>query len=166
MAYGPQAKYFQDEIRQNLRHNKVGIVGMSNNRVNENGSAFYITLNPDLSYLDDKHTIFGEVVEGLDVLARLNETFCDKDYRPYQNLRIKHTSILDDPFEDDLPGLEYPDESPVAHTDDFDKGRLRDDEHWLEDYEGMAAEDIQKVGRRESCICACIVAATVVSAVF
>lgn len=72
----------------------------ANTRSNANTSRFYITLSPTLDYLDDRHTIFGQVVEGFDVLARLNEAFTDKNFRPYQNLRIKHTDILHDPFDD------------------------------------------------------------------
>lgn len=47
------------------------------------------------------------------MLDRINETFVDESGRPYKNLRIKHTHVLDDPF-DDPPGLEalIPDRSP------------------------------------------------------
>ena len=38
----------------------------------------------DLDYLDGDHCVFGEVVEGLDVLDKINLTICDKDNRPYQ----------------------------------------------------------------------------------
>lgn len=149
LAYGMQARYFRDEIRPHLRHNRVGLLAMSNSREHENGSAFYITLSPSLDFLDGKHTIFGEVAEGegLDVLARLNETFCDKGGRPYQALRIRSTDVLADPF-DDLAGLDYPPESPRIEGEDgpgaIDGGRLRDDEHWLEEYEGLDAEEVQR----------------------
>jgi peptidyl-prolyl cis-trans isomerase-like 4 len=61
---------------------------------------FLITLSENLDYLDGKHTVFGEVSKGFDVLEKLNESICDKDGRPYQDIRIFHTVILDDPFED------------------------------------------------------------------
>ena len=38
-----------------------------------NGSQFYITLRDDISYLDKKHTVFGQVTEGLEVLEKINE---------------------------------------------------------------------------------------------
>lgn len=57
-------------------------------------------MNPGLDHLDGQHTIFGEVVKGFDVLEKLNEWICDKEGRPYQDVRIMHTVILDDPFED------------------------------------------------------------------
>lgn len=52
-----------------------------------NGSQFYITLGENLYSLDEKHTIFGEVGEGLEVLEALNEVPCDNDGRPLQNIR-------------------------------------------------------------------------------
>ena len=61
---------------------------------------FLITLDAGLDYLDGKHTVFGEVAKGFDVLEKLNEWVCDKEGRPYQDVRIFHTVILDDPFED------------------------------------------------------------------
>lgn len=69
------------------------------------GSQFFITLRDDLDYLDEKFPIFGQVAEGFDVLDRLNEAYVDEANRPYINIRIKHTVVLDDPF-DDPKGLE------------------------------------------------------------
>jgi peptidyl-prolyl cis-trans isomerase-like 4 len=48
---------------------------------------FYITTREDIDYLDEKHTIFGEVAEGLDVLSLINETFVDERFRPLQDIR-------------------------------------------------------------------------------
>lgn len=63
--------------------------------------------------LMQKHTVFGEVSEGLEVLAKINEAFVDDNHRPLVNIRIKHTHILDDPFDDpaQLASL-IPDASP------------------------------------------------------
>lgn len=44
--------------------------------------------------------MFGEVTEGLGIIKIINETFVDKDFVPYQDIRINHTVILDDPFDD------------------------------------------------------------------
>ena len=74
-------------------------------------SQFFITLSPDLDYLDDEHCAFGEVVEGFDVLEKLNNAICDDEHRPYQDIRITHTVILDDPY-DDPKNLEIPPCSP------------------------------------------------------
>lgn len=60
IMYGPQATSFEDEIRKNRKHNKVGLVSMSGNEGSR--SQFFITLRgEDLEHLDGKHTIFGEV---------------------------------------------------------------------------------------------------------
>jgi peptidyl-prolyl cis-trans isomerase-like 4 len=83
-----------------IKHRKIGAISMINNGQDMHGSQFLITLEKQLDYLDGKHTVFGEVAKGFDVLAKLNEAVCDKDGRPYQDIRIMHTVILDDPFED------------------------------------------------------------------
>lgn len=50
------------------------------------GSQFFITLGQDLDSLDE-HIIFGEVTEGREVLLKLNETICDHENHPYQDIR-------------------------------------------------------------------------------
>ena len=47
-----------------------------------------------------RHSIFGQVQEGLQVLTRINELHVDENHRPLLNVRIKHTIVLDDPFDD------------------------------------------------------------------
>ena len=51
----------------------MGTVAMANKKENMNGSQFYITMRDNIDYLDKKHTIFGQVVEGLDVLEKIND---------------------------------------------------------------------------------------------
>jgi len=65
-----------------------------------NAGAFFITLtdNPIESFYK-KHTIFGEIVEGIDVLDKINKAYVNKENRPLQNIRLKHTIVIDDPFE-------------------------------------------------------------------
>lgn len=68
---------------------------------NRNGSEFYLQLADfPLESLDERHTVFGEISEGLEALERLNEAAVDPEGRPIQNIRIRHTIILDDPFDD------------------------------------------------------------------
>ena len=93
----------QDEVLPTLELNKAGRVCMvSGGRPNSSLSQFFVTLRGhDLEYLNGKQTIFGQVVEGLDALQALaNDAFVDDDFRPYQDIRILHTFVLDDPFPD------------------------------------------------------------------
>ena len=73
---------------------------MVNNGEGLHGSQFFITLAEDLDYLDGKHTVFGHVVEGMQVLDQLNEVMGDSKDRPLKDILITHTVILDDPFPD------------------------------------------------------------------
>ena len=51
----------------------MGTVAMANKKENMTGSQFYITLRDNINYLDKKHTIFAQVVEGMDVLEKIND---------------------------------------------------------------------------------------------
>ncbi|CAK9220703.1 unnamed protein product [Sphagnum troendelagicum] len=127
--YGEQARCFDDEFHPKLKHDKVGMVAMASAGENANASQFYFTTRAELDYLDGKHTVFGEVAEGLDTLMRINEAFVDENHKPYKNIRIKHTHILDDPF-DDPAGLAemIPDRSPELKPPSAgEEVRLEDD---------------------------------------
>lgn len=98
---GDSQRYFNDEIHPNFRHNKKGIISTANMGPNLNTSTFFIQITDrNLNYLNEKHTVFGIIEEGWEILDKMNKIFVDKNNRPLQNIRIKHTIVIDDPFED------------------------------------------------------------------
>ncbi|RWS17544.1 hypothetical protein B4U79_13696 [Dinothrombium tinctorium] len=105
--YGENARFFEAEKKPKLKHERLGTVSMVNNGEGMHGSQFFITLEENLDYLDRDHTVFGYVVEGFEVLQKMNEAICDEEHKPYCDIIITHTVILDDPFEDP-PYLEIP----------------------------------------------------------
>ncbi|XP_067236821.1 peptidyl-prolyl cis-trans isomerase-like 4 isoform X1 [Chanodichthys erythropterus] len=134
--YGDQARFFESEKMPRIKHRKKGTVSMVNNGSEQHGSQFLITTSENLDYLDGVHTVFGEVTEGMDVLSKINETFVDNNFIPFQDIRINHTVILDDPF-DDPAGLPVPDRSPEPTKEQLDSGRIGADEA-INDDEGDA----------------------------
>jgi len=63
---------FPNEIHPDLSHNKVGMLGMANGGPHTNSNQFYITLG-DRSYLDGDYTVFGHVVEGMEVVNKITK---------------------------------------------------------------------------------------------
>uniref|UniRef100_A0A8C8G2C0 Peptidyl-prolyl cis-trans isomerase n=1 Tax=Oncorhynchus tshawytscha TaxID=74940 RepID=A0A8C8G2C0_ONCTS len=141
--YGDQARFYDAEKNPRIKHRKKGMVSMVNNGSDQHGSQFLITTGENLDYLDGVHTVFGEVSEGMDVLAKINETFVDKDFIPFQDIRINHTVILEDPF-DDPADLPVPDRSPEPTKEQLDSGRIGADEV-INDTDGKKAEELDEL---------------------
>ncbi|KAJ3110526.1 Peptidyl-prolyl cis-trans isomerase cyp6 [Physocladia obscura] len=98
-------------------------------------SQFFFTLSETgADYLNNQHAVFGHVVEGLDVLDALNTQLVDDDNRPFRDIRIKHTIVLDDPFPDppSIPAaLLNPARSPSPPADMLRTARIGEDEDVL-----------------------------------
>ncbi|XP_017774106.1 PREDICTED: peptidyl-prolyl cis-trans isomerase-like 4 [Nicrophorus vespilloides] len=140
---GPMKKYFKSETTPRIKHTHMGLLSFVGNEEGMIGSQFFITLGSDLTYLDGKHCVFGEVMEGLDVLELLNETICDNNNRPYKDVRITHTVILEDPFSD-LKKMCVPSRSPSPSAERLQGGRIAADED-IDDTDGKSAAEIHEI---------------------
>ncbi|KAL3321165.1 Peptidyl-prolyl cis-trans isomerase-like 4 [Cichlidogyrus casuarinus] len=146
LVFGDQARFFQKESVPVIKHRKAGMLSMVNNGDDKHGSQFFITLNVDLDSLDKSHTVFGQITEGMDIIEKFNDVFCDSEDRPYKNIRIHHTIILSDPFPDP-PGLDAPSETPPyvpdiqLYTEPGVAPRIEEDEPLDED-QGLTEEQL------------------------
>jgi peptidyl-prolyl cis-trans isomerase-like 4 len=140
---------FVPEMSAKRKHAERGTVSMATTASKANpderlaGSQFLITLGDGIEQLDGKAAIFGEVVEGFDALETINTAFIDQSGRPLQDIRVLHTVVLDDPFEDP-PGLVEPPQSPVPSAEQRATVRIAHDEVLEENNDPEQMEKIRR----------------------
>jgi len=83
---------FADEFNQGLTFDKAGILAMANSGPNTNGSQFFITLAPT-PWLNGKHTIFGQVTEGMDVLEKIGSVEVSAQDKPLVDVVIESINV-------------------------------------------------------------------------
>ena len=85
-------KDFEDEFVNSLHHNTPGILSMANAGPNTNRSQFFITVAPTL-WLDRKHTIFGKVTNGMDIVYQISNVQTGRGDKPVKDVVMKNVTI-------------------------------------------------------------------------
>uniref|UniRef100_A9RWP7 Peptidylprolyl isomerase n=1 Tax=Physcomitrium patens TaxID=3218 RepID=A9RWP7_PHYPA len=90
-------KPFKDELNSKVTHSERGILSMANSGPHSNGSQFFF-LYKSAVHLNYKHTVFGRIVGGLDVLSAMEKVPVDDDDRPLEEIKILRVSVFVNPY--------------------------------------------------------------------
>jgi cyclophilin family peptidyl-prolyl cis-trans isomerase len=85
---------FEDEFLDPELTHKKGVISMANAGPGTNGSQFFIVTAEDASFLDRKHTIFGHVISGMDVVESIEASKTDRGDRPLDEVRIIRATVV------------------------------------------------------------------------
>lgn len=85
---------FEDEFTRDLRHDRPFTVSMANAGKDTNGSQFFITTVNSAPWLDNRHTVFGRVVKGMDVCSSIESVKVDSTNKPLEDVLILSIDIL------------------------------------------------------------------------
>jgi peptidyl-prolyl cis-trans isomerase-like protein 2 len=101
-------KPFKDEFHSSLKHDKRGVVSMANSGPASNGSQFFI-LFKSAAHLDGKHSVFGQLVGGLETtLSAMERVPTDGQDKPQTPIVINAITVFDDPFEENAAAQPQP----------------------------------------------------------
>lgn len=127
---------FEDEFNPDLKHDKPGMLSMANSGPATNGSQFFITEAPTPN-LDNRHAVFGELVEGLDVLDSISNVKTDQSDKPIEAVVIYKINIIKKGS--DAKGFD----APKVYEEELPK--VKEKQEGLRELERLKAEEEQQM---------------------